>query len=51
MTMLVEYMVVDAVVGDPDDRFFDGLSAALEELASHGMMLELIERDEKPSHI
>jgi hypothetical protein len=51
MTVLVEYMVVDAVIGDPDDRFFDRLSAALQDLAKQGTALEVIERDEKPSHI
>jgi len=51
MTSLVEYMVLDAVIGDPDDHFFDGLSAALLDLARKGTALELIERDEKPSHI
>ena len=51
MTVLVEYMVVDAVIGDPDDRFFDRLSAALQDLAKQGTALEVIERDEKPSQI
>lgn len=51
MTVLVEYLVVDAAIGDPDDRFFDGLSSALEDLAGFGVVMELVERDEKPSHI
>jgi hypothetical protein len=51
MTVLVEYLVVDAAIGDPDDRFFDGLSSALEDLAGYGVVMELVERDEKPSHI
>ena len=51
MTVLVEYLVVDAAIGDPNDRFFDGLSSALEDLAGYGVVMELIERDEKPSHI
>lgn len=51
MTALVEYMVVDAAIGDPADRFFDDLSRALEELAGHGVVMELVERDEQPAHI
>jgi hypothetical protein len=51
MNVLVEYLVVDAAIGDPDDRFFDGLSSALEDLAGFGVVMELVERDEKPSHI
>lgn len=47
MTVLVEYLAVDAVIGDPGDRFFGGLSAALPDLAKQGTALEMIERDEK----
>ena len=51
MSTLVEYLVVDAVIGDPGDAFFDGLVAAFADLAELGMVLEVIERDEQPTHV
>jgi hypothetical protein len=48
---LVDYLVTDAKIGDPDDPFFHHLAEAFDRLADAGMILEVVERDEKESHI